>query len=51
MVLVQGDDWSLLLMRDLKEKEASRPSFTLTHKHFCPECLPKAIQEWLKEVS
>lgn len=50
MVLVQGEQVHLLLMRDMREGEMSRPSFGLSDKHFCPECLPKAIQGWLKEV-
>ena len=51
MILVEGEGCYLLLMRDLKEKELSRPSFNLTNKHFCPECLSKAIEDWLKEVA
>ena len=51
MVLVQGENCYLLLMRDLREKETSRPTFRLSDKHFCPECLVKAIQEWLEQVS
>ena len=51
MILVQGEQCLLLLMRDLKEKESSRPMFALGGKHFCPECLIKALQAWLKKVA
>ena len=50
MILVQGSDPYLLLMRDIKMKESNRPSFDLKGKAFCPECLPKAISEWIEKV-
>ena len=37
-----------LLMRELKEDEPSRPRFNLVDKHFCPECLLKALKEWIE---
>jgi len=47
MIIVQGDDIYLLLMRDLREGETSRPVMDLREKAYCPECLPKAISEWI----
>lgn len=48
MVIVQGQDCYLLLMRDIRKRESSRPSFALTDKAYCPECLVEAITDWLQ---
>ena len=50
MILVQGNNCGLLLMRDVREGESTRPHFPLSNKHFCPECLIKALQDWLDKV-
>lgn len=50
MVMIHGDHCWLLLMRDLRERESGRPTFTLTNKSFHPKCLIRAIEDWLREV-
>lgn len=49
MVITQSCG-NLLLMRDLRDKERNRPTFDLVGKAYCPECLPRAITEWVEEA-
>lgn len=50
MIMVQSRDCYLLLMRDLRGRENARPTFSLANKHYHPECLIKALQDWLKKA-
>lgn len=48
MITVQSERANLLWMVDIKKGESRRPSFDLTDKAFCPDCLPKAIIKWVR---
>ena len=50
MVEVQGDSCYLLLMRDIRKGESTRPTFDLSGKHFHPHCLLKALGKWLEKA-
>ena len=50
MIIIFGDNVFLMLMRDIREGESGRLTLTLTGKAYCPECLPKAITEWIERV-
>ena len=47
MILVQGD-CILLLMVDFDRPKLARPSFDLMGKHYHPDCLVKALTEWIE---
>lgn len=49
MINVVGKQCYLLLMRDVRRGEVSRPSFGLEGKHYHPQCLIKALQDWIKQ--
>ena len=48
MVIFQGPPGSLLLLRDLRPGELARPMFPLHDKVYCPRCLVKDIQDWVR---
>jgi len=49
MVVTIGENSSFVLMRVLKETDVCRPSFPLNGTAWCPECLIRALQEWVKK--
>ena len=48
MVIFSGDDrGSFLLMIDIPKGRSGRPTFSLEDKAWHPDCLRRAIDEWL----
>ena len=50
MVIFSGPTGSCFtLMVDVKKGASGRPTFSLSGKAWCPECLVNAIKKWIAE--